>query len=234
MIEILDTIDSNILIFLNSIHCSFFDEFMYLYSGRFIWIPMYASLLFMMLKRYSVAEVIIMVLGIALSILIADQISASVIRPIVHRLRPSNLDNPVSSVIHIVNGYRGGACGFPSCHAANSFALAIFAALMLQKRSFTLFIYAWATINVYSRIYLGVHYPGDILTGAVIGSLTGVVCFWLSNVTYKNIISRYPRLNTSPVINLKNIRTYNLNLMESIAILTVFIIVIISLFNQTT
>lgn len=137
MLDYLAQLDANIFLFFNGYHNGYFDNFMSMFSGRFIWIPMYAGLLYMMLRRYQPVKVIVMLVGIALSITLADQICATFIRPIFERLRPSNLQNPLSEFTHIVNNYRGGAYGFPSCHAANSFALAAFAACMIARRPFT-------------------------------------------------------------------------------------------------
>lgn len=232
MIDIILDADSSVFLFINSLHCAFFDSFMSIYSGRFIWIPMYAALLLMMVKRYPLVKTLCLLVGIALSITLADQICASVIRPIFERLRPSNLDNPLSEFTHIVNGYRGGAYGFPSCHAANSFALAVFAATMLRQRGFTIFILVWAFINCYSRIYLGVHYPGDIIVGALIGSAIGYLCCIGSLHLYKMFFSDKSQpiatLESKDfILGIKGMKW--LNLMEIVAFITIIYIIIASI-----
>lgn len=227
MTDTLQNLDTSIFLFFNSAHCSFFDTFMSLYSGRFIWIPTYAALAFVMLRRYSLAKFLCLLVGIALSITIADQLCASVIRPAFERLRPSNLANPLSELTHIVNGYRGGAYGFPSCHAANSFALAVFAATMLRQRSFTVFILLWAVINCYSRVYLGVHYPGDLLVGAIIGSAVGYLCCRAALAVHNRFFSTGRFGGDTPVINLSS-PAPKLNLMEIVAIITIIYIIIAS------
>ena len=108
-------------------------------------------------------------IAIALTITYADQVCATLIRPLVERMRPSNPNNPISEFVHIVNGKRGGRYGFPSCHAANSFALAFFLMFLFKNRFLTLFILFWAALNSYSRIYIGVHYPGDLAMGMLVG-----------------------------------------------------------------
>lgn len=232
MIETLQNLDSEVFLFFNQAHCPFFDSFMSLYSGKFIWIPMYAALLIVMLRRYPLIKVLFLLVGIALSITLADQICSSLIRPLCERLRPSNLDNPLAELTHIVDGYRGGAYGFPSCHAANSFALAVFAALMLRRRGFTLFIMLWAAVNCYSRIYLGVHYPGDLIVGALIGSAVGCLCCFGALSAWRMFAARH-RSDRSPILHASDVALprplHSLNLMEIVGFITVIAIILISL-----
>lgn len=178
LLDTFTTVDSRVFLFFNGIHAPFWDWFMYLFSGRFIWVPMYAAVLFMLYRNYNWKTATIYLVAIGLTITIADQSCATWIRPHVERLRPSNLHNQLSLLTHVVNGYRGGSYGFPSCHAANSFAFAAFVALMVKRRRFTLFIAGWAVVNCYTRIYLGVHYPGDLLVGAVIGAAVGCLMYY--------------------------------------------------------
>ena len=107
------------------------------------------------------------------------QTGATLIRPYVERLRPSNLENPISDMVHIVNGRRGGRYGFPSCHAANTFGLAFFIWFLFRKRWLTVFMMGWALLTCYSRIYLGVHYPGDLIVGTLIGLFAAYIVYRL-------------------------------------------------------
>lgn len=177
MIDWLNTIDTQVFLALNGLHAPYFDVFMKLFTGKWIWVPMYAAVLFAVVRNYRWRQTLAVLVCVALAITIADQVCATLIRPEVCRLRPSNPENPLSEMVHIVGGYRGGSYGFPSCHAANSFALASFLTLLFANRKLSLFIFAWAVLNSYSRIYLGVHYPGDLLVGAIIG--TARVWLWL-------------------------------------------------------
>lgn len=177
MIEFLNGIDTQVFLWFNGHHSPFFDIFMKLFTGRFIWIPMYTAIALMMWRAAGWSKFMFYILGAGLAEAITDQLCASYIRPAVERLRPSNLENALSQFTYIVGGYRGGSYGFPSCHAANSFALASFVALLVRRRPFVLFILGWAVLNSYSRLYLGVHYPGDLLVGSVIGSCVGAGCF---------------------------------------------------------
>lgn len=174
MIDWLNTIDTQVFLALNGLHAPYFDAFMKLFTGKWIWVPMYAAVLFAVVRNYRWRQTLAVLVCVALAITIADQVCATLIRPEVCRLRPSNPENPLSEMVHIVGGYRGGSYGFPSCHAANSFALASFLTLLFANRKLSLFIFVWAVLNSYSRVYLGVHYPGDLLVGAIIGTAAGL------------------------------------------------------------
>lgn len=177
MIDFLNQLDNQIFLFFNSFHNDFFDRVMWILTGKMIWLPLYIALFAVLLRTFKLRTVIVYSVAIALTIALADQICSSVLRPMFERMRPSNPDNPISSMVHIVNGYHGGSYGFPSCHAANSFALATIITLMLRSRLAGILLFSWALLNSYTRIYLGVHYPGDILVGASVGSTIAFCCY---------------------------------------------------------
>lgn len=185
MIEYLSSLDNQLMLLLNGYHTGFMDRAMMMFTGRFIWIPMYIALFVVLVRTFRGRTLIFYLVGIALTITLADQLCATVIRPLVGRLRPSNLENPLSQFVYIVNSYRGGAYGFPSCHAANSFALAAFVTLVFRNRLISYVVVAWAIVNSYSRLYLGVHYPGDLLVGAMIGISIAYGCYRLSRYFIK-------------------------------------------------
>lgn len=186
MISWLDKLDQSLFLFFNGLHASWLDGFFWLISGVKIWIPFYALLLFLIIRKDSNGfksvqwkQIIALVLTIALTITIADQLASGLLKPLIGRLRPSH--NPsLEGIVHLLknsNGdfYRGGKYGFVSSHAANSFALAIFIVKVLASKRWSIVLLTWASFVSYSRIYLGVHYPGDILGGAIVGILAGEI-----------------------------------------------------------
>ena len=183
----LSDIDARLLLIVNGAHSPFFDSVMWCISGRWIWVPFYAVLAYLLFRRMSWKRASICLVTIGLFILAADQTCATLIRPEIGRLRPANLNNPLSSFVHVVNGYRGGRYGFPSCHAANTFALAVFMSLVIRHKWFTVMMFSWAFVVSYSRMYLGVHYFGDLFCGATIGSLFAVLFYYLQNYLFKRL-----------------------------------------------
>ncbi len=177
--ESLINLDTDILLFFNSLNAPLWDQFFWIITSKLVWIPLYATILYAIIKEHGV-RAIWTILAIALVITLCDQIASSFFKPFFERLRPSR-DPDLEGLLHLVNGYKGGKFGFISSHAANSFGLAMFSTLLFKNRGYGLFIFAWAVVNSYSRIYLGVHYPGDILVGALVGILAGWLVYWLYN-----------------------------------------------------
>ncbi|MDE6741793.1 MAG: phosphatase PAP2 family protein [Muribaculaceae bacterium] len=193
MIETLTSLDEQILLFFNGHHTAFMDETMALITGKWIWIPFYLVLIDILFKKLGPKYAALTLAAVVLAILMTDQICASVIRPFVGRLRPCNPDNPIYGMITLVKEIHPGGYSWPSCHAANTFALATLLSCVMRSRKFTAMIFIWATIVSVSRLYCGVHYPTDILCGAAFGSVIG----YLSLEAVSRLYTALPRMYTA-------------------------------------
>lgn len=182
----MSAIDQQLFLWLNGLHADWLDTVMVAITAMWVWIPLYALLLFMVFKQYGKRGWWIL-LGVALVILCSDQLSAHVCKPLFHRLRPC-FNPELEGLVHLPKGLPGGKYGFVSSHAANTFAVATFLTGVLRKRWHWIgwVLFAWALISSYSRIYIGVHYPGDILCGAALGILIGVFFLFLHSQKKKN------------------------------------------------
>ena len=185
MIDFINELDQSLLFAANGNHTPFLDDFMYVVTGKLVWIPFYAFLIFLMQRRFGWKRTGIALVGIVLMILMADQICSHVIRPFVCRLRPSNPDNPISQFITLVHGVKGGRYGFPSCHGANTAALATFLIMQFRTRAIAITMILWMLLLSYSRVYMGVHYPTDILVGWLVGSFSAMT-IWILGCRYAN------------------------------------------------
>ena len=182
MIDHLIEIDEQLFLILNRMHDSWMDPVMWLFSKTEASIPLYAFLLFHIHKVYKEKTWGIL-LSVGLLILMTDQFTSGLMKPFFERLRPSH-EPSLEGMVHLVNGYSGGSYGFASSHAANTFGIAMFLNCIIKKeKPWISWLFLWAAFVSYTRIYLGVHYPGDILVGALIGVLFG----WLVFVLYFRI-----------------------------------------------
>lgn len=166
-------IDTRWFLFLNGFHNNFWDTIFLMITRMETWAPFYVVILYFFVREYRIKSILI-ILFLALTILAGDQISVF-IKNTVQRLRP--VHEP--SIQHLVHNVlrKGGLYSFVSSHATNSFALWVFTSRIFKNRSFNLLMLFWALIFSYSRIYIGVHYPFDILFGALLGSAIGYTLY---------------------------------------------------------
>ena len=163
------------VLFLNSLNSPVLDKIMFFISGKLEWIPLYIFIVFLIFYRFRKKGWIYLLLVIGVFAL-TDLSSVHLFKNVFERLRPSR--NPeLEGLLHLVNGYRGGLYGFISSHAANTFGLAVITSLIFRDRWLVISLLIWAAVVSYSRIYLGVHYPFDVLCGAAWGSLIAIAVF---------------------------------------------------------
>lgn len=178
MIEQLKNWDEALFLFLNAQHNGWLDPIMSTLTGTIIWAPFYLFLIYLVIKKDS-KQAIWYLGGIVLLILLADQFTSGFMKPYFERLRPCH-DPRWQGVISNYSGC-GGLYGFASSHASNTFAIATYLYLIFRKASF-LWLFLWCTLVSYTRIYLGVHYPADIIVGAIVGIMAAWVTY--SVITY--------------------------------------------------
>ena len=190
MLEQVLHIDTEILLAINGWHAPWADQLMWIISAKTTWIPLYLLLIGLLVWRYrkpamtnvkwlqKVPACVVMIVAIGLAVGAADFIASGILKDLVARPRPSRVPE-LEGVLHLVNGYKSGQYGFVSSHAANTMAVALLFSLIWRNKIATVGLMLWVAANCYSRMYLGVHYPTDILGGLIVGSLVAVVGYWL-------------------------------------------------------
>jgi len=171
--EYLKQLDTQLFMLINGSHNAYFDPIMYWLSDKLIWIPMYLLIIFLMVRRYKMRGVLMLVF-VALVIVLCDQTASGLLKNTVQRLRPSH-EPSLAGLIYLSKAGPGGLYGFASSHAANVFGLATFLCFVLDAkfRYLKYGLFFWAFLVAYSRIYNGVHYPGDVVAGTIIGIVFG-------------------------------------------------------------
>ena len=154
------------------------DNIMWSYTGVLTWLPMIVFILYVAFRNQKLREGLLVLGALALVILLSDQISSSFFKPLFKRYRPTHHPDYMN-MVDIVRDYRGGQYGFISGHTTNSFGLAVFFSLLFKNKYVSGFIFLWAVLNSYSRIYIGVHFISDVLGGMLVGSLVGLLVYEL-------------------------------------------------------
>lgn len=184
-------IDQQWLLAINGWHSEWADILMWYISKSTTWLPLYALLVGLIVYRFgilspslcregrrgsSLLRVLIILAGFAVAVGVSDFVSSGIIKPWVCRLRPTH-EPEIAGLIHLVNGYTGGLYGFVSSHAANTMACALLFALLYRNKYATVGLMLWVALNCYSRMYLGVHYPADIIGGLAIGAMMATLTY---------------------------------------------------------
>lgn len=182
--------DSLITLFLNGSENVYLDGVAMLATKAWIWIGLYLTILFVVFREHDMRQFLGILLGLLLCVLVADQISSGIVKPLVARYRPTHSPE-IAHLTDVVCGYRGGMYGFFSSHASNTMAIAVFLSLIFRKKIITLTLIAWSLLNCWTRLYLGVHYCSDILVGLLFGCLTGSIVYLL----YRFSFGKHPNRN---------------------------------------
>ena len=207
-------IDQQWLLAINGWHAEWADVLMWYVSKSTTWLPLYALLVGLVVYRFGIhwyqstqstqiisntptlskkkvlLRVVIVLAGFAVAIGLSDFVSSGLIKPWVCRLRPTH-EPALAGMLHLVNGYTGGLYGFVSSHAANTMACALLFSLLYKNKYATIGLMLWVALNCYSRMYLGVHYPGDIIGGLLVGALLEVLVYALLRYLLARVDARH-------------------------------------------
>ena len=179
MIEFLQDIDRALLLGINGSDSLYLDRLVRTLTNGLTWIPLYLSLFYMVMKNNDNFRRLLLVLGGAgLCILLAGTVDDVIVKPLVARWRPTH-DPQIGILVDIVDGYRGGKYGFFSAHASNTMSIATFFCWLARSRRLSIALVIWSLVNCWTRMYLGVHFPGDILVGLIWGITVGTGVYFL-------------------------------------------------------
>ncbi len=177
--ETLIQLDRQLLLTLNGSESLYLDTLAHVLTSAVTWVPLYVSLFFLVLKNNETMVKILLIMGCAaLCVILAGTVDDTIVKPLVARWRPTH-DPQIGAAVDVVNNYRGGKYGFFSAHACNTFSIAVFFAFLVRSRLLTFFLVFWSLVNCWTRLYLGVHFPGDILVGLFWGAIVGMGVYYL-------------------------------------------------------
>lgn len=185
-------LDKAVLHFFNGSDNLFLDNVTIVLTSGYTWIPLYLVLLYLVIKNNETMGQIMLIVGCSLlAIILADGMADYIVKPLVARWRPTN-DPYFRQAVDTVCGYRGDSYGFFSAHAANTMSIAVFFCLLVRNRLLSVMMLLWSVLNGWTRLYLGVHYPSDVLVGWMWGAVAGVIAYF---VYYKVYFKISPKLN---------------------------------------
>ena len=173
--------DKTLLMVFNGSHCPFVDRLAVTLTCGYMWIPLYIALLLLVINNHKTVVQISLVIGMALlAIVLSEGMADLIVKPLIARLRPIH-DILMQDSVQVVNNYRAEGYSFFSAHASNTMAVAVFFSLLVKDRLFACTLITWALVNCWTRLYLGVHYPSDIIVGVVWGSVSGLFAYTIYN-----------------------------------------------------
>lgn len=171
--------DRQLLLWFNGSDSAFLDQWMATLTSGLTWIPLYIALLYLVIKNNETMSQIFLVIGCAVCcVLLSDLVADFIVKPLVGRYRPC-YDPLIKYTIKVVDGIHGGDYGFFSAHASNTFSIALFMCLLVKNKTLGISLVLWSLLNCYTRLYLGMHYPTDIICGLIWGSVVACLSYYV-------------------------------------------------------
>ncbi|MCI6672062.1 MAG: phosphatase PAP2 family protein [Prevotella sp.] len=190
--EHIKDIDISILLSLQGGEQMFIDQLVITLTNGFTWIPLYISILYLIIKNNEKwSQILLLLAVVAVAMLASNLLNGGFIKPFIARLRPTS-DPHLINIIHPINNYQPAGYSFFSAHACNSFTIAVLISLIVRSRLLTSFLLAWATLNAWTRLYLAAHYPSDVVVGMIAGATIASLCYLLYMRLYLKIT---PKIN---------------------------------------
>lgn len=184
--------DMQVLSLFNGSDNIMLDQMVQILTSGLTWIPLYVMLFFVVMRNNETMGQIALVVGSAIfCVLFADGLVDGIVKQLAERWRPSN-DPTFKYMVQVVDDIRPKGYSFCSAHAANTMSLAVFFSLLIRSKMLTITLVIWSLINCWTRLYLGVHYPSDILCGMIIGIIVGILVYLLY---YKIYLRISPKIN---------------------------------------
>lgn len=196
-LDALIQLDKELLLSVNGSTSLFVDNLAMVLTSAVTWVPLYISLFYIVVRNNeSMKQILLIICCAALCVLLSGTVDDMFVKPNIARLRPSH-DSQIAMLVDVVDGYRGGKYGFFSAHAANTFSIAIFFSMLVRSKIFSVMLIFWSLLNCWTRMYLGVHYPGDIMCGLIWGGCVGLFVYYIVYFRINRYISSGMRFISS-------------------------------------
>ena len=217
-LDTLIQLDRQLLLAVNGSPSLYLDILVRTLTTAVTWVPLYVALFVLVLKNNESFLRILFIIGCAaLCVILAGTIDDTIVKPLVGRWRPTH-DPQIGAAVDIVDGYRGGRFGFFSAHACNTFSIAVFFSLLVRSRLLTIFLVTWSLVNCWTRLYLGVHFPGDILVGLFWGGLVGLGVYGLFRYVTRRHLTATSYISTKYTVS--GYRHSDINIVLVVLMLT--------------
>lgn len=199
-VDTLLSFDTYLTLLINGSDSVWLDNFAMLCTKAWVWVPLYFVIVYDLSRTIKRPTLWYILGGLILCVLVSDQVSSSIVKPLVCRPRPTH-DPAIMHLVDTVNNYRGGHYGFFSSHAANTMSVAVFMSLITRRPSVCSTLLFWSILNCWTRLYLGVHFVGDILVGLAFGVCVAFTIHWLINRFAKAPIPTFPISTSRHIIS---------------------------------